>query len=514
MRLEHEKELETVALVGPRDDDGGGDDHSVKVDKVLGNGRYQLLSCVTCGLGVAAGSTEVMAIALALPMIETEFEGEVLTWEKNLMASCIFLGMLLGGLSSGAVADLRGRKSCLIIFTAFIAVFGALTALAESMSQVALFRFLAGLGIGGNIPALFSYVAETTSSRVRGKYMTIVASHWMLGSVITAALGWLILPRDVTLPYLNIGGWRLYFVVCILPAILACVLALAFLVESPCYLIRRKKFLEAAGALEKIVAVNGNRHNDSLFLSELLGLLHSKHAGWSGTGDVLGAEGETLVGGMKHSAVLISQLLKAREQRKLVVVLGTVWFCLSACWYGFMIWLPQFFEAQHDNVYLGNLVTSLGDLPGNVINFFIIDKLGRKNALVLSMGASAVLPLAFAAVPKGSAFWAMLGSASFGFVSVGAWNALSILSPEVFETRLRTTMHGILTALGRIGGFFGTYMVGHFEDQAQSGIWLPCMFASAVLALGLASTAFLPETKGKILTDYRVKGKYSGAESC
>ena len=123
---------ETQALV-PRyeedeeDEDASSVDYSAQLDAVLGNGRYQWLATLTCGLGVAAGSTEVMAIALALPEIEIEFGvGEATQWQRNMVASCIFIGMLLGGLISGFTSDLKGRKSCLIFFTGFIAYYNNL----------------------------------------------------------------------------------------------------------------------------------------------------------------------------------------------------------------------------------------------------------------------------------------------------------------------------------------------------------------------------------------------------
>lgn len=502
---------ETQALV-PRyeedeeDEDASSVDYSAQLDAVLGNGRYQWLATLTCGLGVAAGSTEVMAIALALPEIEIEFGvGEATQWQRNMVASCIFIGMLLGGLISGFTSDLKGRKSCLIFFTGFIAVFGAMTAFAKSLSQVAAFRFLAGLGIGGNIPSIFSYVAETTSSKVRGKYMTVVASNWMLGSVVTAAVGWIVLPRNLSLKFIPVEGWRLYFLISVVPSVLTCALALLFLVESPCFLIQRNKLSRAALALERIAQVNeGSKHlGKGGLLAELLATLRSRQERKEVGGD---RECVALMDGLRDKASIVCGLLKQDKERKLVIVLATVWFSLSACWYGFMIWLPLFFQAKHDNVYLGNLVTSAGDLPGNIMSFLLIDRVGRKRTLLVSLAAAAMSPLAFAAAPKGSTLWAMAGSACFGFVSVGAWNALSILSPEAFDTRVRTTMHGLLTAVGRVGGFFGTYIVGHIQNRAGAGVWFPCVFASSVLGLGCLATMFVPETTGKIVTDYKLRG--------
>merc|ERR1739848_779107 len=97
-----------------------------------------------------------------------------------------------------------------------------------------------------------------------------------------------------------------------------------------------------------------------------------------------------LMDGLKDCCQSIWRLLKLEESRKTAIVLGIVWFCLSACWYGFMIWLPEFLQAKHDNSYLGNVVTSAGDLPGNLISFFLIEKIGRKKSLLISLVASAI----------------------------------------------------------------------------------------------------------------------------
>ena len=142
-----QNELETTRLVQP----GGGEekrDYSELVNEILAPRRYQLLAASTCGLGIAAGSTTVMAIALALPKVEEEFDAS--DSERSLVASCIFLGMLIGGLVSGILGDhMYGRKSCIVGFTVVIALFGSLTSIAKTINQVASFRFLAGLGIGG-----------------------------------------------------------------------------------------------------------------------------------------------------------------------------------------------------------------------------------------------------------------------------------------------------------------------------------------------------------------------------
>lgn len=161
---------ETTALVSRlerRSDSPAYDntrDYSWLVNETLGSGMYQKTACVACGLGIAAGSTEVMAISLVLLKIENELTA--VGWERSFIASCIFLGMLFGGIVSGVIGDIYGRKASMVSFTAGIAVFGACTSLANTVIQLAIFRFLAGLCIGGNIPSIFSYMAEVSSQHL------------------------------------------------------------------------------------------------------------------------------------------------------------------------------------------------------------------------------------------------------------------------------------------------------------------------------------------------------------
>uniref|UniRef100_A0A6U1DND2 Major facilitator superfamily (MFS) profile domain-containing protein n=1 Tax=Tetraselmis chuii TaxID=63592 RepID=A0A6U1DND2_9CHLO len=97
---------------------------------------------------------------------------------------------------------------------------------------------IAGVGVGGTVPTAFTYISEVVAADMRGKFVVGVAGHWMLGSIASALLGWLIIPA---------AGWRVFLAAVALPSLLGAVEAL-WLPESP-------RLLAVSGRLDASLAV-------------------------------------------------------------------------------------------------------------------------------------------------------------------------------------------------------------------------------------------------------------------
>ena len=135
--------------------------------------------------------------------------------------------MLVGGFLAGVLSDRWGRKRMLLASLGINAVFGFLSATnPSSWVQLALCRVCAGVGVGGSIPAVFTLYAEYLPTRRRGFYLSIVAWFWMVGSVFTAGLAWVVLGQLQ-------WQWNYFAYICVAPATVAFVLALFLLPESP-----------------------------------------------------------------------------------------------------------------------------------------------------------------------------------------------------------------------------------------------------------------------------------------
>lgn len=133
------------------------------------------------------------------------------------------IGMTIGALTIGALTDIIGRRKALLFAVASFSLFTLLCAFAPSMFVFGLWRFLAGIGLGGCLPTAIAIVNEHARSGRAGSATTTVMTGYHVGAVLTALLGILVIP-DL--------GWRAMFVIGAAPALVLVPLMWKFLPES------------------------------------------------------------------------------------------------------------------------------------------------------------------------------------------------------------------------------------------------------------------------------------------
>ena len=124
--------------------------------------------------------------------------------QAGLLAAMTFLGQLVGNLIAGTSSDIYGRK---MVFQVTMVVWGIaslLAALSWSVNALMFFRFLIGIGVGGEAPVAQALVSEFVPANVRGKYIAIMEGFWAVGFVLSGTISYFLLP------YL---GWRYVFAV-------------------------------------------------------------------------------------------------------------------------------------------------------------------------------------------------------------------------------------------------------------------------------------------------------------
>jgi len=116
-----------------------------------------------------------------------------------------------GGLLFGVIADRIGRVRALVASILIYSLSSAASGFAQNIPQLAVFRFILGLGMGGEWTTAAALIAETWRTEHRGKALGIMQSAYAIGEAIAAVIFLLVLPRF---------GWRAVFFVGVLPAFL------------------------------------------------------------------------------------------------------------------------------------------------------------------------------------------------------------------------------------------------------------------------------------------------------
>ena len=128
----------------------------------------------------------------------------------GLLNSLTLLASGIGGVAFGFIADRLGRKSALMLSILTYSICSFASGLATSVLMLAIFRFILGLGMGGEWNTGATLVAETWPTELRAKALSIVQSSWAIGYALAA------LTAGIVLHY---ADWRMAFFVGILPAL-------------------------------------------------------------------------------------------------------------------------------------------------------------------------------------------------------------------------------------------------------------------------------------------------------
>lgn len=180
-------------------------------------GRLQVLTIMLCALVNMLDGMDTQSIGVAAPFMAESLGIPISSFGP--IFSAALLGAALGAIGFGALADRLGRKRLLIVALLMIGVFTLLTAHAPSVGWLILYRFLAGIGLGGATPCFIALTSEYAPSRHRAACVTLMWSAFPLGAMIGAFANSALLQSH---------GWRaIFYLGGVTPLLLTVVLFLA-----------------------------------------------------------------------------------------------------------------------------------------------------------------------------------------------------------------------------------------------------------------------------------------------
>lgn len=424
----------------------------------VGYGHFQRKLLLICGLGWAADAMEVLLVSFAMPSMAKEWS--LSPAQTGLLATAIFIGMLVGAVVWGRLADRIGRRICFVLTIAVYSLFGALSALSPSFEWFLALRLLTGLGVGGALPVDYGMFSEYLPPQNRGRRLVFLEAFWALGSILAAGIAWLIIPSF---------GWRWMFVFSALPGFIL-LAARRGVPESPRYLFTRGKSAEARAVLERVAAVNGT------VLPQ---------------GELRLSSGQAT---SRYSDLLAPRL------RRTTLLLWLVWFMISIGYYGAFTWLPSWFRAKGfalPSTYLNSFIMALAQVPGYFSAAWLIERWGRRLTLGIYLVASGAFAWLFALAVTPAA---VVGAAVLlSFFALGAWGALYAYTPEAYPTSIRTTGIGTASAMTRIAGAIAP-SIGAMVVGASLALPL-AVFAVSYAVAGIGALCLPSESRNAALED-------------
>jgi len=122
------------------------------------------------------------------------------------------IGMAAGAAVSGLLADRYGRRAILIWTLLIFSITSGLSAFATGFIVLSALRFIAGFGLGGELPVASTLVSESVPVKERGRAVVLLESFWAGGWIVAALIAYFIIPKF---------GWRTAFLIGVLPAVYA-----------------------------------------------------------------------------------------------------------------------------------------------------------------------------------------------------------------------------------------------------------------------------------------------------
>ena len=186
--------------------------------------RWHVRITVILGVAIFFDSFDSLAIAYVLPVIIRDWS--IAPEKVGALLSIANFGQAIGAFAFGWIAERVGRVPAVRITIALYAVMSFACAFAQSYDQLFWFRFVEGIGLGGEIPIASSYISEILRAQRRGSSFLAYQMIFPVGLLGAALAGAAVVPSF---------GWRWMFIIGAVPALIALVLR-HFCPESPRWL--------------------------------------------------------------------------------------------------------------------------------------------------------------------------------------------------------------------------------------------------------------------------------------
>ncbi len=384
---------------------------------------------------------------------------------------CSFMGMFLGCMAFGPVADRFGRRSIFVTALLWYSAATAVMAFQSTAAGVDFWRFIASIGVGLEQVTIDTYLPELVPPAHRGKafaYYQLIAFSVV---PVVALLGWLWVPQTI----FGLEGWRWVTLVGSGGAVLAWWLRRG-LPESPRWL-----------------AIHGRMAEADLVVSELEAAIVKE------TGQPLPAPVSRPVIATSGASGLADLFRPTYRSRTLVMSIFNLVQTIG--FYGFASWVPTLLIARGIRITTSlqySFIIALAAPLGPLVGMFVADKVERKWQLV----AAGVTIGTFMFLFAHQTLPAILIACGVVVTLANNWMSFAFhnYQAELFPTRIRGRAVGFVYGWSRLSAAFAGLAIGWILKQG--GTPAVALFIGAAMTIMVITIGgFGPRTRGRSLED-------------
>jgi AAHS family benzoate transporter-like MFS transporter len=408
-----------------------------------------------CWMTIALDGYDVIVYGAVVPdLLRDSTLGPPTPTQVGAIASYALFGMLIGALTVGTLADLIGRRRVMLFCVTWFSLAMGLCAVAPGPEFLGIFRFLAGVGLGGVLPTASALTIEYAPSGRKDLTYAIMSSGISVGGMVAAGLGIALIP---------VLGWRVMFALGLLGLVVVVPAVVRFMPESISYLVSQNR-LEEAEAL----AVRFRLHVDK------------------------GAPNQTMRGLSLEALGRTLKVLFSREYVAATVLFWVATFAGLLLVFGLNTWLPEIM--QREGYPVGSaltflLVLNLGAIVSTIIAGAVADRVGSKFVCAIAFCSAAVSMFLLSQHPSQVGIYVLVAFAGLG--SVGSQILVNTYVAKHYPVQNRATALGWSLGIGRLGAIFGPLLGGILVGLGAE--WNFYVFAATAL-VGLVTVVLVPAT--------------------
>ncbi|GLJ01927.1 MFS transporter [Bacillus sp. YKCMOAS1] len=422
--------------------------------------RWHLKPRIIMGSATFFDAFDALSLAFVLPVLIGMWN--LSPAQIGLLIGSGYIGQAIGAIFFGWLAERRGRVFSAKWTVFLMSIMSIACVFSGNFMALFVFRFIQGIGVGGEVPVAASYINELSRAQGRGRFFMLYEMIFPLGLMISAQIGAFVVPSF---------GWKWMFLIGGIGGLIVFVFFF-MLRESPRWLISKGRLDEAERIIEEIEASTDKRMPVANQVSS-----STEKGDWK-------------------------ELFSTFYRKRTLIVWG-LWFSAYFVSNGLNNWLPSLYNTVYhlpvgDSLRAASLTNILQTI-GVFACAFLIDKVGRKRWATIAFVLTGVLLTALwisgATSPESVIY---LGSAAYGMMGT-ITVLLYLYTPEIYPTRMRVIGTAFATAWLRLASAIAPIMIGFIlEVSGVSTIFI--LFAS-VTVVGAILAFKMIETREKVLED-------------